>query len=126
MYFLLLHVRVKDSCFIYIHHTSHEHTDFGSQIPFLGSYLRQKVYFFLLVVKFPIDATTLILSPKFGFADLGAILVCLTPRSKYFLHLYKISNRLMGHMTYFIFEPHSAQPRDPADFKMFCVFIFLK
>jgi hypothetical protein len=25
----------------------------------------------------------------------------------------------MGHMTYFIFEPPSAQPRDPADSKFF-------
>jgi hypothetical protein len=43
----------------------------------------------------------------------------LTPKSMYFLHLYKISDRLMGHMTYFIFEPPSAQPRDPADSKLF-------
>jgi hypothetical protein len=64
----------------------HDHTDFGPQIPFLGS----EAYFCLL-----------------------------TPKSVYFLHLYKISDRLMGHMTYFIFEPPSAQPRDPADSKFF-------
>jgi hypothetical protein len=66
---------------------SHDHTDFGPQIPFLGS----------------------------G----GLFLPFLTPKSIHFLHLYKISDRLMGHMTYFIFEPSSAQPRDPAEFKLF-------
>jgi hypothetical protein len=53
------------------------------------------------------------LGPKFRFWALEAYF-CI-----YFLHLYKISNRLMGHMTYFIFEPHSAQPKDPADSKFF-------
>jgi hypothetical protein len=66
---------------------SHDHIDFGPQIPFLGSG-----------------------GPVFDF---------LTPKSIYFLHLYKISDRLMGHMTYFIFEPLRAQPRFPADSKFF-------
>jgi hypothetical protein len=62
---------------------SHDHTNFETQIPFLGS----------------------------G----GPIFAFWTPKSVYFLYLYKISDRLMGHMTYFIFEPHSAQPRDPVE-----------
>jgi hypothetical protein len=31
----------------------------------------------------------------------------LTPESIYFLHIYKNSDRLLGHLTYFIFEPPS-------------------
>jgi hypothetical protein len=31
------------------------------------------------------------------------------PKNVYFLSLYKISDRLIGHMTYFIFESLSAQ-----------------
>jgi hypothetical protein len=65
---------------------SHDYTDVGSQIPFLGS------------------------EPIFAF---------LPAKSIYFLHIYKISDRLMSHMTYFIFEPPSVQPRDPADSKFF-------
>jgi hypothetical protein len=42
-----------------------------------------------------------------------------TPKSVYFHHLYKISDRLMGHMTYFMFEPPSAQPRDPENITNF-------
>jgi hypothetical protein len=49
----------------------------------------------------------------------GFFFAFLAPKSIYFLYLYKISNRLMGHMTYFIFEPPSAQPRNPADSKFF-------
>jgi hypothetical protein len=49
------------------------------------------------------------MGPKFRFWALGPIFAFLTPKSIYFLHLYKISDRLMGHMTYFIFEPPSAQ-----------------
>jgi hypothetical protein len=57
--------------------------------------------------------------PQFRFWALGAYFTFLTPESIYFLHRYKISDRLMGHMTYFIFEPFSAQPRDPSDSKFF-------
>jgi hypothetical protein len=62
----------------WIYHTTHNHTDFWSQIPFLGS---------------------------------GG------PKSVYFLNLYKISDRLIGHMTYFIFQASQC----PADSKFFCV-----
>jgi hypothetical protein len=105
---------------------SHDHIDFGPQIPFLGSgglfspFWPPKVYFFLLHVKFPIDGY--ITRPYWFLAPnpfLGSGGLFLTPKSIYFLHLYKISDRLMGHMTYFILEPPSAQPRDPADSNFF-------
>jgi hypothetical protein len=51
---------------------SHDHTDFGPQIPFLA---------------------------------LGPIFAFLTLESIYFVHLYKISDRLMGRLTYLNFEP---------------------
>jgi hypothetical protein len=60
-----------------------DHTNSGTQIPFLGS---------------------------------RSIFAFWTPKKIYLLHLYKISDRLIGHMPYLIFEPPSAQPRDPADF----------
>jgi hypothetical protein len=101
---------------------SHDHTDFGPQIPFLGpkfrfwalgAYFRffdpPKVYFFLLHVKCPIDGY--ITRPYWLWAPnsvFGPMFAFLTPKSIYFLHLYKISDRLMGHMAYFIFEPPSA------------------
>jgi hypothetical protein len=56
---------------------SHDHTNFGAQIPFL------RAYFLHLHIK--------------------------SIKSIYFLHLYENSDRLMGHMTYFNFEPASAQ-----------------
>jgi hypothetical protein len=46
--------------------------------------------------------------PKFRFGLWGPIFAFLTPESLYFLHLFKISERLMGHMTYFISESFSA------------------
>jgi hypothetical protein len=61
------------------------------------------------------DRTTiLILEPKFRFWALMAYFHFLTPKRVYFLHLYKISDR---QMTYLIFEPLSAQPRDLTDSK---------
>jgi hypothetical protein len=82
-----------------------------------------KAYIFLVNIKFPINGY--ITRPYwFGaqnsfFGLWRLIFAFLTPKTIYFLHLYKISNRLMGHMTYFIFEPPSPQPRDPADSKFF-------
>jgi hypothetical protein len=38
-----------------------------------------------------------------------------------FLELYKISDQLMGPMTYLIFEPQVPSLRDPADSKFFKV-----
>jgi hypothetical protein len=67
---------------------SHDHTDFGPQITFLGSE--------------------------------GLFFAFLTAKSTYFLHLYKISDRLM---TYFIFEPISVQPRDLAEYSAFLDFL---
>jgi hypothetical protein len=58
--------------------------------------------------------------PQFLFLiPWGPIFAFLTSKSIYFLQLYKISHRLMGHMTSFIFEPPSAQPRDPVIPKKF-------
>jgi hypothetical protein len=54
----------------------------------------------------------LILGPKFRFGLWEPIFF--NPESTYFLH-HTYFDRLMGHMTYFIIEPPSAQPRDPAD-----------
>jgi hypothetical protein len=65
----------------------HDHTDFVTQIP-----------------------------TKFQIWAMGAYLTFMTPKSIYFLDLYKISDRLM---TYFIFEPPIAQPRHPVDFNFF-------
>jgi hypothetical protein len=77
----------------------------------------------MLYVKFPIDGYITRLyrfwAPNSVFGLWEPNFAFLTPKSTYFLHLYKISDRLMGHMTYFIFEPPSAQPRDPADSKLF-------
>jgi hypothetical protein len=67
-----------------------------------------KVQFFLLHAKFSIDGY--ITRPYWFWAPnsvlglWGPIFAFLTPKSTYFLHIYKISDRLMGHMTYFIFE----------------------
>jgi hypothetical protein len=73
--------------------------------------------YFRLFDRWIYHTTILILGTKFRFWALGPIFACLTPKRIYFLHLYKISDRLMGHMTYLIFEPPSAQSKDPADSK---------
>jgi hypothetical protein len=108
---------------------SHDHTGFWPQIPFLGSkglfspFWPPKVCFFLLHVKFPIDGY--ITRPYWFWAPNSVFGLCepifsfLTPGSTYYLHLYTNSDRLMGQMTYFIFGPHSVQPRDPADSNFF-------
>jgi hypothetical protein len=62
--------------------------------------------------------TILILGPNFCFGLWEPIFAFLTPESAYFLHLYTNSDRLMSHMTYFISEPPSAQPSDPADLRI--------
>jgi hypothetical protein len=110
--FVFLTFQLYFFCFMWNYRSmdiSHDHTDFGPQIPFLGSrgqflpFWPPKVYFFMLHVKFPIDGC--ITRPYWFWA----------PNSVFGLWgpiLYKISDRLMGHMTYFIFEPPSAQPRD--------------
>jgi hypothetical protein len=101
---------------------SHEHTDFGPQIPFLGSegsfspFQPLKVYIFFIYIKFLIDGYITrpygFWAPNSVFGLWGPIFAFLTTKSICFLHLYNISDRLMGHMTYLIFEPLSAQPRD--------------
>jgi hypothetical protein len=51
--------------------------------------------------------------------DFGPQIPFLSFGSTYFLHLYTISDRLMGDMTYVVFEPLVGQPRDPTDSKFF-------
>jgi hypothetical protein len=102
---------------------------FWVQIPFLGSegsfspFRPLKVCIFFIYIKFLIDGYITrpywFWAPSSVFGLWGPILAFLTPKSIYFLHLYKISDRLMGHMIYFIFDPPSAQPMDPADTKFF-------
>jgi hypothetical protein len=60
---------------------SHGHTNFGTQITLFLPYGPQKVYIFIIYIKFPID--------------------------------------WCGSCDHYIFEPFSAQPRDPADSKFF-------
>jgi hypothetical protein len=76
---------------------------FGSRGSF-SPFWPLKVYFFLLHVKFPIDGYIprpyLFWAPNSVFGIWGPIFDLLTPNSLYFLHLYKISDRLMN---YFIF-----------------------
>jgi putative effector of murein hydrolase LrgA (UPF0299 family) len=96
---------------------SHDHTDLGPQIPFLGSEgsfspLRLlKVCVFCIYIKFLIDAYIKRLyefwNPNSVFGLLGPIFAFWTPKSVNLLHLYKMSDRLLGHMTYFIFAPPS-------------------
>jgi hypothetical protein len=85
---------------------------FWPQIPFMGSeglfsaFWPLKVYIFLMYTKFPIDGC--ITRPywfRAVFGLWGLIFTYLTTKSMYFLYLYKISNRLMGRMPFFIFEP---------------------
>jgi hypothetical protein len=94
---------------------SHDNIDFGLQIPFLSfkglfsPFWPLKVYFFLLHVKFPIDGY---ITRPYWFWAPNSVFGLWEPKSIYFLQLYKISDRL----TYFIFEPPSAQSRDLVDF----------
>jgi hypothetical protein len=68
----------------------------------LFSHLRPlKSYSFFINIKFPIDGW--LSKPVFGLW--GPIFTFLTPKSIYFLDLYKIFDQLMGRMTYFTFEP---------------------
>jgi hypothetical protein len=91
----------------------------GVQIPFSDwfTFLIFKSVFFLLCTKFPVDEYTArpywFWSPNVVFGLWGLILDFSTPEIIRFLLLYQISDRLIGHMTYFIFEPLSAQPRIP-------------
>jgi hypothetical protein len=57
--------------------------------------------------------------PQIPFLVLGACCRLFDPKSIYFLDLYKISDPLVGCMTYLIFEPPIAQPGDPADTNFF-------
>jgi hypothetical protein len=58
--------------------------------------------------------------PQIAFFGIwGPIFAFLTPKSARFLQLYKISDRLMGQMTYF-------QPRDSADSNFFWLNQILK
>jgi hypothetical protein len=115
VYFFLIHIKFPIDGYIT------RWTYFGPQIPFSGTeglfspFWPPTVYFFKLHVKFPIDGY--ITRPNWFWAlnwALGANFCLFTLKSIYFLHLYKISNRLMP---FFIFEPPSAKPKDPADSK---------
>jgi hypothetical protein len=82
--------------------------------PFLGCeglfspFWPPKVCFFLFHVKFPIVGY---ITPHWFWASNSVfglwrpIFTFLTPKRIYFFDLYKNFRRLMGHMTYFIFEP---------------------
>jgi hypothetical protein len=83
------------------------------------AFLTPKSLFFLTPCKIPdrriIHTTILILGPKFRFLGSGGLFLPFWPLKVYIFFIYISTDRL----TCFIFEPPSAQPRDPADFKLF-------
>jgi hypothetical protein len=91
---------------------SHDHTDFGAQIPFFGSKfspLTPKSIFFLTPCKIPdrwICLTTILsLGPKFRLWALMAHFCLLIPKSIFFLYPCKIPDRWMYHTTILILGP---------------------
>jgi hypothetical protein len=99
---------------------SHDHTDFGPQIPFMGSkglfspFRPLKVYIFFFFIKFLIYGCITrplgFWNPNSIFGLWEPIFTFMTTKSTHFLGLYKISDRSMGHMIYFIFEPPVPSP----------------
>jgi hypothetical protein len=87
---------------------------FGLWRPLVRLFDHQKNIFSIFYRKFS-DQWILILKPKFYFWALRAILQPFDPQKYNFFHLYKISKRLTGHLTYIIFEPPNAQSKNPAD-----------
>jgi hypothetical protein len=93
----------------------YDHTDFGPQIPLLGSeglfsfFWLTKVCFFLLPVQFPIDGYITrpywcwALNSVFGLWRL--IFTFLIPKGIFFLVPCKIPNRWIYHMTILILSP---------------------
>jgi hypothetical protein len=82
-----------------------------------------KALIFFFYIKFLIDGYMTrpfwFWAPNSVFGLWGLIFVFSTPKMICFLDLYRNFDRLMGCITCLIFEPPSAQPREPADSKFF-------